>query len=227
MVWLVAALVWAERRPTASALALAAGVLTKLAPLVALPCLLRRWPWRARLLALAIVSTGLGWFWNETRGADSGLTAYGLTWANNELAFVYLARLLPDPRVARGAAAALLALALAVLAWRGWDAARASRLGARAGFLLSPVAHPWYLGWVLVFEPLAPSAPWLLLSLTAVLSYGVLAPPVEGGAFHLPLAWRGFEYGLPLVLGVALAGIRWSRRSGGASGAGDAPSRRA
>jgi hypothetical protein len=214
MVWLVAALLWAERRPAVAALALAAGTLTKLVPLVALPFLLRRWPWRARLLALATIAAGLGWFWSETRGADSGLTAYGGSWANNELAFLYLARLVRDPLLARQVAAALLALTLAVLAWRGWDAARTTRFGTRAGFLLSPVAHPWYLGWVLVLEPLAPSAPWLLLSLTAVLSYGVLAPSAEGVGFHLPLAWRWFEYGVPLLLAVVLAFARRTRGGG-------------
>jgi hypothetical protein len=214
MVWLVAAMLWSERRPAVAALALAAGTLTKLAPLVALPFLLRRWSWRARLVALAPIVAGLGWFWSRTRAADSGLTAYGRTWANNELAFLYLSRLVHDPLVARQATAALVVLTLAVLAWRGWDVPRATRFGMRAGFLLSPVAHPWYLGWVLVLEPLAPSAPWLLLSLTAVLSYGVLAPPPEGGGFHLPLAWRWFEYGVPLLLAAALAVARltWDPR---------------
>jgi hypothetical protein len=165
-----------------------------------------------RLLALAPITAGLGWFWSRTRADDSGLTAYGRSWANNELAFLYVSRLVRDPLVARQATVALVVLALGVLAWRGWDAARAARFGTRAGFLLSPVAHPWYLGWVLVLEPLRPSAPWLLLSLTAVLSYGVLVPPSEGGGFHLPLAWRWFEYGVPLLLATVLA---LARRAGG------------
>jgi hypothetical protein len=35
---------------------------------------------------------------------------------------------------------------------------------------------------------------------------------VEGGAFHLPLAWRCVEYGLPLLVAVMAAVAR--RRSG-------------
>lgn len=205
MAWLVAALMWSERRPVFAALALVAGTLTKLVPVVALPFLFRGWPWRARLLGAGGIAAGLAWFWGATRGADSGLTVYGRVWANNELAFHYLARLVRDPLLARQAAAALLVVALAVVAWRRWDAARATRFATRAGLVLSPVAHPWYLGWVLVFEPLAPSAPWLLLSLTAVLSYGVLAPPAEGGGFHLSLPWRWFEYGAPLALAIVVA----------------------
>jgi hypothetical protein len=206
LVWLVAALMWAERHPTRAALALSVGVLTKLAPVVALPFLWRRWPWRARLWVLAVVGAGLTWFWSETRGGSSGLTAYLGTWANNELAFHYLSRLVPDPWLARWVAAALLILLAIAVAWRhAWEAPRATRFVARAGFLLSPVAHPWYLGWVLALEPLAPSAPWLLLSLTAILSYGVFASPREGGAFHLSLIGRWFEYGVPLALAATLA----------------------
>jgi hypothetical protein len=211
MMWLVAALMLAERRPYVSALALAAGALTKLAPLVALPFVLRRWSPGARALAVASVGLGIAWFWSETRGADSGLGAYGRTWANNELAFFYLARLVGDPLRARCIAAALWALVVVAMAAWGWDSVRATRTSVRAGFMLSPVAHPWYLGWALVLEPFAPSAPWLLLSLTVVLSYGVLTPPAEGGGFHLPVAWRWIEYGLPLALAAVLALARRAR----------------
>lgn len=209
LVWLVAALIWSERRPVFASLALVVGTLTKLAPLVALPFLVRHWPWRARLLAFGGSAAGLAWFWVATRTADSGLDAYGRGWANNELAFHYVTQLVTDPLLARQMVAALLALALVVLAWRRWNSDRATRFAMRAGFLLSPVAHPWYLGWVMVLEPIAPSAPWLLLSLTAVLSYGVLTPPTEGGGFHLSLPWRWFEYGMPLALAMVLAVARW------------------
>ena len=213
VVWLVAALLLAERRPVLSALALAAGALTKLAPLVALPFLLARWPWRARIVALLAIGGGLGWFWRLTRGADSGLAAYWRSWSNNELAFAYLARGIGDPLVARVTALALVAALGIALALKRRPAADGTRTVLRAGFLLSPVAHPWYLGWVLAFETLGPSAPWLLLSLTAILSYGVVRPPAEGTSFHLPLVWRWVEYGAPLLLAAALGAARAGRRA--------------
>jgi hypothetical protein len=214
IVWLIAALVMVERRPVLSALALAAGVLVKLAPLVALPFLLVRWPWRARLAALIPIAAGLGWFWHETRGADSGLGAYARTWSNNELAFAALAAVVRDPIVARAIVAVAVAGLLIVLLVRRREAAAATRTALRAGFLLSPVAHPWYLAWVLALEPLEPSAPWLLLSLTAMLSYGVLATPPEGGRFHLPLLWRCVEYGVPLLVAIAFAARSRKARRG-------------
>jgi len=220
LVWLVAALMWAERRPALSALALAIGVLTRLAPLAALPFLMPRWPWRARLIAMVPIALGLGWYWSRTRGAESGLGAYWRTWSNNELAFGYLEGLVGGPMAARAVALGLVIALVAFLAWRGHGAPIATGTTMRAGFLLSPVAHPWYLGWVLALAPItspASSAPWLLLSLTAVLSYGVLTPPIEGSGFHLPLGWRWVEYGLPLLLATGIAAARWpARRTAGA-----------
>lgn len=217
IVWLVTALLWADRHPVGSALALAAGTLTKLVPLVALPFLYPRWNARARVVGVTVIGLGLAWYLVASRGADSGLIAYGWRWANNELAFAALAAPFGD-RPARVLAFALLAAVVAFLAWRRVEAARAVRATLRAAFLLSPVAHPWYLAWVLAWEPLAPSAPWLLLSATAFLSYGVFATPAEGGAFHLPLAWRCLEYGLPLALAALLA-VR-ARRHGEPRGSG-------
>ncbi|MBI5711016.1 MAG: DUF2029 domain-containing protein [Candidatus Eisenbacteria bacterium] len=212
MVWLALALLAAERRPVLSALALAAGALVKLAPLLALPFLWRLWPWRARLVCGALLAVGLGWFWAETRGGSSGLHAYWESWRNNELVFHYLERWTGRFAAARALALALTAAALGWAWWRWREPAPAARFGLRAATLVAPVVHPWYLGWPLLFEPLAPSAPWLLLSLTAVLNYGVLAPTAEGRGYHLPLAWRWVEYGAPLLLALVLAAGRRLRR---------------
>lgn len=205
LLWLVVALWLVEERPVLSALALATAILVKLAPLLALPFLLRRWPWRARLAALLLVVPGLAAYAVMAHGPASGLEAYAATWRNNEFAFDLIARVLRDDRLARivvaGAVAALVAWMLA----RGTETLAATRRALRAALLVGPVLHPWYLGWAIAFEPLGRSAPWILLSCTSLLAYGVLAPPREGGAFHLPFAWRLVEYGLPLALAGLLA----------------------
>ncbi len=213
MVWLAVAFLLAEARPTLSALALAVGVMVKFAPLVALPYLMRRWPWRARLTALLLTGAGLAFFWAETRGAHSGARAFWATWRNNELLFHYLERWTGSFTLARALALAAVA---AVCAWmwvRVPSKVRATRDALRALTLAGPVLHPWYLGWTLMFEPLAPSAPWLLLSLTATLNYGAFSAPAEGSAFHPGLALRWIEYGLPLALAVGLALIGRFRRT--------------
>ena len=212
MVWLLLALMWAEERPVASALALAAGVLTKLAPLVALPFLISRWPWRARLAGGGLIAAGLGAYVALTRDTSSGLAAYLSTWRNNELAFHYLERWTGSYSAARTLAWSAVVAVLAHALARELGAARATPRGFRTALVLGPVLHPWYLGWTLMFEPLALSAPWLLLSFTAVLNYGVFHTPGEGRNFHLPVAWRWVEYGLPLLLGAALFAARRLRR---------------
>jgi hypothetical protein len=205
---LALALLWIRRRPVLSALALAAGVLIKLAPLLALPVLAARWPTRARWACALALIPGLAWFWAATRGADSGLLAYWQSWRNNALFFEWIERWSGQAMLAR--AAAFLAIAVATL-WalaRSLDPARAARGVFRTAVLFSPVIHPWYLGWPLLFEPLAPSAPWLLLSATACLNYGLLSAPVDRAGYHLPPAWRLVEFGLPALLAAAL----WSGR---------------
>jgi hypothetical protein len=213
MVWLAAAFLLCEARPTLSALALVAGGMVKLAPLVALPYLMRRWPWRARLTALVLAGAGLAFFRAETRVADSGARAFWESWQNNELFFHYLERWTGSFAMARALA---LSAAAAVCAWlwvRVPSNVRATRDALRALTLAGPVMHPWYLGWTLMFEPLAPSAPWLLLSLTVTLNYGALRAPAEGSAFHPTLTLRWIEYGLPLALAASLAAIGRLKRA--------------
>ena len=213
LLWLVVALVIAEDRPVLSALALVAGALTRLAPLLALPFLWRAWPRRARVTSVALLALGLGFFVFEARGADSGLVAYWRRWENNPLVFEYLLRWTHDPLRARLLALGIVGLVMVSLFWRRVAPEQATRATLRAGLVVSPVVHPWYLSWALAFEPLGRSPGWLLLSLTVLLSYGVFAPPLEGGNFHLSLAWRWLEYGAPLVLVGALAIARRRRRA--------------
>lgn len=205
---LALAFVLMTRRPSLSALAFSAAVLGKLLPILALPFLWRAWSNRARGLALATMATGLALFAWRATGGGSGLQAFAAHWRNNELVFHYVAAGLGDAR-ARLVLGAGVALATLALALRASDLAIGARAALRTALIALPVLHPWYLGWAIVWEPLAPSWPWLLLSALALLNYGVFAPPVEGLSFHLPLIWRWVEFGLPLLLAMLL---RFRRR---------------
>ncbi len=204
LLWLVVALAVARARPTASALALAAAVMVKLLPLVALPFLWREWNARARIVAVAAIAAGTALFLSRALGEGSGLQAYAGQWRNNESVFALAASVVGDAR-ARGLAALAVAGAVAWALRRGEDAGTGTRTALRTALLAGPVLHPWYLGWALALEPLAPSPPWLVLSATVLLSYGVFHAPAEGGAFHLGLAGRAVEYGVPLALAAVLA----------------------
>lgn len=200
---LALAVLWNESRPKLSAACFAVAALAKLLPLVALPLLWRRWNAPARAIAVLVSAAGLAWFAREAGGPASGLEAYARTWRNNALVFEGLAFAIGDPAARALAAAAPFAIAT-ISAWRGAELLRALRASFGAGLLLGPVLHPWYLGWALAWDVAAPSLPWLLLCALSLLNYGVLAPPAEGGDFHLPFAWRMLEYGAPALLALAL-----------------------
>ncbi len=208
MLPLALACYWVDRRPVASSVALSIAVLTKLVPLLALPFLFIRWPRRARALALVMIGAGLAGFHWLTRGEHSGLSAYLAHWRNNESLFHGLSFVFGDLR-ARYAAGVIAVGVIVALLLRRVEAADGIRQALRASLLLGPVLHPWYLGWVLMFEPLRISPPWMLLSALAFLSYGVLSQPTDPGGHHLSLAWRLLEYGAPLSLALFLA---WRRR---------------
>ena len=133
------------------------------------------------------------------------------TWRHNDALFGPVASLLDEPRARLLVTAALAGLTLALLL-RRVETVAATRLLFRAGLLLSPVVHPWYLGWVLALEPLSPSWPWLVLSCTVGLAYGVGAPPVEAGAFHPSTVTRAVEYGIPALVAILLWLVDLRRR---------------
>ena len=202
IIWLVAALAWAERRPLASALAAIVAVLVKLVALPALPFVARTWPVRVRWGAGLALGAALVGYLLLARGPGSGLAAFANHWRHNESLFGFLASACGD-RNARFVAAALAACVMAVALAKRMDAVAGTRLVLKSGLLLGPVLQPWYLGWVLAFEPLGLSPAWLLLSCTVLLSYGSFGTPAQGGAYHPNLVWRAVEYGLPLLLAAA------------------------
>jgi hypothetical protein len=217
ILWLVAALAWAERRPVASAAAAVSTVLVKLVALPALPFVMRDWPVRVRVAAAAVLALTLGGYLAVARGPGSGLEAFANRWRHNDALFGLLAGPWGDDSARLVVACAIVALVVFGLS-RRWSTVTATRVMMRAGLLLGPVVHPWYLGWVLALEPLGPSPGWLLLSCTVLLGYGAFATPPEGGAYHPRIAWRLVEYGLPVLLTVVLVLVRRARAAASRDG---------
>ena len=198
--------------------------MVKYAGFAALPFLLRaarrRRDRRAMLLAAgAAVVIPLLPFLGPERLADGFLARfaefggtlvhYARHWQWGEGLFALLAAALGG--AARPVAFGLLAgFGLAFLVRRA-PPTRAMGWLAGAGFLLTPTAHPWYLLWALPFLLLEPArrGPFfgcLLLSLTAVFSYGPLWTTPPGEAWVFPLGLRLAEY-LPVAL--VLIGFGW------------------
>ena len=152
------------------------------------------------------------------RAAEFGfsLSLYARHWRFNESLFLI-------PEAAFGAAAArpvalgvLLAIG-AALVLRRVPGTLAVAVLAGSAFLLTPVAHPWYLLWSLPFVLLHPErrglfAAGLAMSLTAVLSYHALWNTPPGLDWSLPVWLRLAEY-LPVGAAAVLATVQRERGS--------------
>ncbi len=161
-------------------LALAAGTLVKLYPIVLFPALWRRWEWRmpaafaAAIMLAYLPFLGVGWgIFGFLPGylAEEGFTSGGgfYPWSVAK-AFLPLGGV--SDLVYLAAAACLLAgLALYVGSRRaGRDVSGAALLAAAFIVLLSP-HYPWYFAWLIVFACLTPSAALLWLTLASFLLY--------------------------------------------------------
>jgi hypothetical protein len=193
-----------------------AAVMTKIAPVITAPLLLRRGGWRA---GVAAATTGVLLLAPLMAAGPRLLTAlktYGTSWRANDFLFAGLVRILPAEQHAR------LAVLILVVAYVLYRFMRPDRQGPiELGFfrdvarvflvalLLAPTLHPWYLLWVLPLLTFAASPAWLLLCCLAPLAY------LDQAAGHSPLlgpslfAW--VEFGLPLAMA---AGLAWALPGG-------------
>jgi hypothetical protein len=204
---LLASLVFLARaKPGRAGLAFALSVMTKYAPLVALPAVFRRGKWRFAAAALA-VGAAL-WLAASRSGVTpwGGLSDYATRWEFNSAAYPVFERLFSETDAperakaafsdwkgraawmqpafaffyagffARASLALLAAAALAAIAWRVRDTETAVFASLGTLLLVSPTLHPWYLLWVLPFAARARHAAFLYLSFAVVLSYALLYP---------------------------------------------------
>jgi hypothetical protein len=189
--------------------ALALSALVKLAPLAAVPPLLRRFglPFLGALLA-TVAALYLPFAGAGTALFD-GLRTYAGHWRFMEGPFLLLEAVLPGrtaPRVAAGL------LVLAVVAWtthRRFEAERALLWILGAGLLLTPTLHPWYALWILPMAALRGSPPWILLTGLSFLGYWGLDVFQATGQWPQPAWLRLLLWGPVLAL---LAGEAWLGR---------------
>ncbi len=226
---LVFAVLAAERRKTTAAAVLAAlSGLAKLAGFAVLPLLLRRAgvpPSRrfaAGAAALATVALVSAPFLTTAgllqRASELGFSLIHFVryWRFNESLFLGIEVFAGDR--ARLAVGVILALLFVVLLARRTHPSLAASLLAGGAFLISPVAHPWYLLWALAFAMLHPErralfAAAVTLSATVVLSYEPLWNTPPGEPWVLSPILRLLEYLPPAV--AALLAARAIRKPAG------------
>ena len=218
------ALLALERGRTAGAAALAAlSGMTKFAGFVLLPFLLRRVRGRRRQLtalgaAGGVVLVALTPFLTPARLADGlvvrfqefgfSLWHYARHWRFNDSLFSPLDAVLGG--AARPVVFAALIVLAAALVIRRHPPGLSLALLAGAAFLLSPVAHPWYLLWTLPFLVVNPEqrgllAAGLTMTLSVAFSYHAFWTIPPGLDWTLPTWVRIAEY-LPVPLAALVFG---------------------
>ena len=222
----------ARARPVRAGAAFALAVMTKYVPVFAALPLLRRGRLRFAAVSLAVGATLWIAATSGGVSPLGGLSDYAESWEFNSIAYPALETLLEETAVperakelfsnwkgrpawaqplfeafhagffARAALAILLAVALAVIAWRVRDVEAAVFASLAALLLASPTLHPWYLLWILPFAARRKSAAFLYLSFAVALSYALLYPvswlprpavyALEYGPFAALSAWSAF-----------------------------------
>jgi hypothetical protein len=188
---LLAAVVFAARRPALAWVGLAASILVKYGGgAVALPFVAqaRRPRWRHAALAAGVLLGGFALYAPAGGHVFDSLRLYAEHWRYSDVVFSAVQHVVPGAWRARAVCAALL-VGLGLVVWRR-PAAPEAKVAAMlaAALVVSPVVHPWYLLWPLAFAPLAPAWPVVVWSGSAVLSYVYLVPAFGIGPVE-PLAW--------------------------------------
>lgn len=230
---LLALLAHARGRALTSTLALAAGVLLKVWPIVLVPLLLRRRPpWHLAAFGGVVIAAWLPFLAAGAAPLQPWLE-YAGRWRFNDGAFWVLQQA-TDSLSASKALAAMIGIGLLAWLWRrGEEPVRGGYWLLLAFIALAPTVHPWYMLWALPLAALAMDAGWLLLCALSPLAYAILvgAGPDSSGwaepwwprfAEYVPAAavwvWQARRYGAP-----APGRLRSLRRDAAGGASGDEP----
>jgi hypothetical protein len=212
-------------RGTLSTLALAAGALVKVFPIVLFPLWLRRagwprslWSWLNALAAIAMAAVCAWPFRTAWQDLLHSLRNYESGWRfNNPSLYALLAWFSGLPEVAASIGVGVVVGLSIWAAARRIDSARAAFIFFGAILMLSPNSNSWYFTWLVPFLAFFPNPAWLLLTVLQLLSYHVLIDYQANGIyqfqpfylwlaycpFYALLLWRSFWPAQPSVGGSA------------------------
>jgi alpha-1,6-mannosyltransferase len=120
------------------------------------------------------------------------LATFSEHWYFNGALFSALYPLFSDNQTTRLWCLVILAVALAALYWNKKPMHETAVLAVLLLLLCSPVAHLWYIGWLIVLLPLAPFSSGIALAATASL------PSITFVTYQLNGVWK--DYSLVLLL---------------------------
>jgi hypothetical protein len=241
MVFLVALAAWlmCARRPAWSGIALAAALLVKVSPLLLVLPFARVGRARFAVPLAAVVAVGLAPFALAGGGSLAGFQAFGRYWHNmDSIHALVVAALVPFRSVLNVAMAARLIVVLTAAGYAVWRTFRGAAADAAwlletcacisgAAILLSPVVHPWYTAYMLIFLCFAPNPGLLLLTCASMAWFLSFWAPAPGSVWARLLhasgrhrePWRWIAYP-PVYALLTWTWLRARRRAGPPDGVG-------
>ncbi len=182
-------------RPALSMAALALSFLSKFFPVLLLLTFLKR----VRLAHLGIFAVLVFGCYVPFLGARwhllDGLGNYARDWVNNASLF-YLLQFVAGSKAGAELVAGLIVIATIGYLVKNRATPLWSSLVLTGGVLLvSPTAYPWYFTWSIPFLCFYPSAAWLLMTVTSVLTYTPRITYGAGEPLKNSLLMLSLEYG--------------------------------
>jgi hypothetical protein len=194
---------WVRRRHMVSGAGLALAGLVKFLPWCAAPLLMPKLKWRWLLLPALVAAAYLPF---RLGGVDvlGSLEVFASKWRSNDFVFGWLFRESTDPEasllVAKRWSAGIVAAVwlVAVALRRPWPSVFSWTVG--VALLVSPVAHPWYVTWLVPALVFLPHVAWLAWTGLAVLAYLPLPGFLADGAWQESHSAKLVQYIPVLVL---------------------------
>jgi len=218
----------ARRRLTAMVF-LALSFLAKFFPLVLLPIFLRgrriagdpvraaNSAWLGAGVFAAVALLGYLPYLGAGPRLFGGLSDYAVGWEANDSLFRLVLRA-GNSKAQAELVTGVMALALVAYALKKQiEPLRASLLVTAGLVVLSPAAFPWYFTWSVPFLCFYPRAPWLLMSVTAVLGYSPVVAYAAGQPYRDSPFILALEYA-PVYLWLAIGLVQRARARGASVG---------
>lgn len=187
--------------------ALGLAALTKIAPIAALPALVRRAGITPLVAFGSVVLIAYLPYLDAGGRLFAGLSTYSEHWWFMKGAFSLFEIATADPIGARRLSAVGVVLVIGWTMWRSFDLERALLWTLGTGMLLTPTLHPWYVLWLLPMAALRVSRPWLLLCGLPFLGYFGLTTYHATGTWPQP-GWLRAAMWLPVWALLLAEGIQ-------------------
>ncbi len=171
--------------------------------------------WRNRLMALLIPLIPFALQFLPHRSSPTmlaGLMTFSRHWTFNGVAFEMVNAILDNNLPSRLVCAGLLATSLVLLYWSSLGEQRKMYCAVLLLLLFSPVVHPWYICWLLVFlPPLRPGSGIVFAATASLTVFTIVSYQTSGIWAQYPLALIG-EYA-PVIVLFAMELRGWRREA--------------